>query len=126
MVVSDSKLKFKNKHADKLLDDFSKGINSARDDSLDQNFDHSDFMLKAQIFRPELKKLSENSPLTLQTQQSMPNNVSLALILEDSSILKICDRFMVALDDGSTRFFTIMNDSITLNNESCSMLLLQE
>jgi hypothetical protein len=67
MVVSDSKLKFKNKHADKLLDDFSKGINSARDDSLDPNFDHSDFMLKAQIFRPELKKLSENAPQTLQT-----------------------------------------------------------
>jgi hypothetical protein len=126
MVVSESQLKFKNKHADKLLDDFSKGINNARDESLDQNFYHSDFMLKAQIFRPELKKLSENSPLTLQTQQSMPNNVSLALILEDSSILKVCDRFLVALDDGSTRIFTIMNDSITLNNESCSMLLLQE
>jgi len=126
IVISEQKLKFKNKHAEKLLDDLAREATRASDHSFDAELDQSSFILKAQIFKPEIKKVEVNGLQNLQSQPRRHNNVSLALLLEDPSILGICDRFKVQLNDGSTRVFSITKDSITLNNESCEMLLLQE
>lgn len=62
MVVSDQRLKFKNKHADKLLEELSKEASQANDHLLDPDFDQSSFILKAQIFRPDFKKADVNAP----------------------------------------------------------------